>query len=115
MLIYKMKKNTPSPHQMKKNRVIRVILNAHLNTGLVVVHFVVFVVAFVIIVQELVELCEQHQQMNIQEDLVEIELEEDELIVFLVEDNHKHEFELVPIVLTNDKRSRHHSRQICLP
>jgi hypothetical protein len=34
MLIYKMqKKNTPSPHQMKKNRVIRVILNAHLKTG----------------------------------------------------------------------------------
>jgi predicted PurR-regulated permease PerM len=64
----------------------------------VVVVLVVVVVAFVLIVQELVELCERHQQMNIQEDLVEIELEQDELIVFLVEDNHKHVLELVPIV-----------------
>jgi hypothetical protein len=38
-----------------------------------VVALVVVVVAFVLIVQGLVELFEQHQQMNIQEDLVEIE------------------------------------------
>jgi len=32
MLNYKIRKNTPSPHQMKKKyRVIRVFLNAHLN------------------------------------------------------------------------------------
>jgi hypothetical protein len=93
------KKNTPSPHHMKKNRVIRVILNAHFKHGLVVelIHVVV-VVAFDLIVQDLVELCEQHQQMNIQEDWVEIELEQDVLIQFQVEDNHKHEFELEPIV-----------------
>jgi hypothetical protein len=93
-----MKKNTPSPHHMKKNRVIRVTLNAHFKHGLVVELLNVVVVAFDLIVQELVELCEQHQQMNIQEDLVEIELEQDVLIHILVEDNHRHEFELEPIV-----------------
>jgi hypothetical protein len=68
--------------------------------GLVLKLMIVFdvVVAFVLIVQQLVELFEQHQQMNIQEDLVEIELEQDVLIRFRVEDNHKHGFELVPIV-----------------
>lgn len=83
---------------MKKNRVIRVTLNAHFKHGLVVELLNVVVVAFDLIVQELVELCEQHQQMNIQEDLVEIELEQDVLIHILVEDNHRHEFELEPIV-----------------
>jgi hypothetical protein len=65
MLIYKMRAYTPSPYQMKKNRVIRVTLKRSFK------HELLFV-EFWLLVQYLVELCEQHQQMNIQEDLVEV-------------------------------------------
>jgi hypothetical protein len=59
---------------------------------------VVVVFEFERFVQQLVELCEQRQRMKIQEDLVEVEWEQDERIEFLVEDNHKHELELVPMM-----------------
>jgi len=48
--------------------------------------------------QHLVVLDGQRQQMNNQEDWVEIELEIVEQVEFLVQDNHKHEFELVTML-----------------
>jgi hypothetical protein len=89
-----MKKKSLLLHHMKKYRVISSHFESSFKHGLVVVA----VVAFLLIVQELVGCCEQLQQMNIQEDLVEVELEKDVLIVFLAQDNHKHVLELVPMM-----------------